>query len=1638
MTDRRVTFSNTTLIQALNGETAGGQFSCNLRNGQPIFAGVEYDVLNDFFNCSTINGGFTINSFATTVGLANLYFLSGSNGACNVLYGPLVDSVDSSANLVPEPLSVGGRAFVRIGAPDCDIGTDCFVVPPTPGICDSTLDPANAAVTFAPLPFSITDPDGIDNSNFVFSFSSGNEDRYFSINSATGALTLARALDRDVGPSNFTLMVQVSDGIFTDTFPIDIAVEDRNDNPPVPLQDPIVGSVDEGAAAQAEVATFSFTDLDEGLNAALMYIVSGAGGNFAIPDSTIGRIVSQRVFDYDAGDRFFNFTVIAADGGSPSLIGSARVEITVNDLNDNRPSIVVEAIPDVAYIEDGEPVSPATVTVSDADSDSFPILYAVVRIYEALNGDSEILSLNASLPSGFRIGYDNNTLVIVGAGSPELYSLLLRHVTYENIAVLFETPLNRTLIYGVCDQLVNDIILSLLSTDTQRALMSAGAIDSSLPLEDLEMLISSCRELVVNSASLTLEEINDRPSLLNITIEFPPIGEDQAPETIMRSCVGDLFSAAVVDVDRDPFVGIAIVGHGSPASGRIDIPVDVGPCRTMHNEFRSRGNCPRQCALRNSLTCFTDRSRTDYIFLCYSGSVSTGNFLFSDRCRGGGRGKRQTTPSDGIPTVPDFDDIVRAELYTGVGAPIDITRLFAVGEFSTGLESIQQQCSILSSNGSYYSFTLRNGSIVEIATPTFDFTSIEIANVSEVSAILAGPLSFIRWIPIENQVGTAYFDYKAWDGSNGLITGATGIDTTDEGDTAFSLEIGRAIVEVTSVNDAPVIELGGPGQLNYSTTYVEGGPSVFVADRNAAVVEFDSGDLTLFDLRVKISALGGSCDLPNYIGASTDRLSYFNDTEMPLTYNLSITGQACVEYTFEGEMSIDQWRAFITMIRFRVEDDEPSDHTRQISFIIRDAILDSTPSYTFIDLRLVSDICPVLTLPGSSPVTHAEHGGPTVLDGTIILTDADRDPLIRSATVAIRADPTIRCGTCELSANTGSTGISASFNSTTLLLSLTGDASPEDYQQVLRTVAFEDTGPEPSFNLVDVQFSVFDPAVSPCTSAMGDLSVMVEHLNDNSPELYLDAGSQDYAATFTEGDSPVRVTGRDVLIMDADGVESDIYDILVVIEQGCISSEDRLEFPSGYTPTTVSDAYDVASCSLLLNGSRTALQTDLQQLRYRNTNIDNPTPVQRILNFTIFDGSLDSTFAQTVLDVVAVNDAPVIDLDVGNPVSSNSFVTLILGTTSVRITDPAGASIQDPDDSNLFGMVLNLFELDANGNRVTPRSDAFFESIGSSNPNLSLSFGLVFSYNRDAGVARIAGTTSIANYVAVLNDLLYSNIRLPPTENRRQIGIQVSDGTDQSAMAFATIMFAGQLTPPELDLNGNQPGRNVQETYVITTPPLVLFPNTFLTDADGDHICTINVTLSGPDTTCFASSVNFDSAFSDIIVDVNDVGGGAVYALSTSFTDCREAIVFQSVLRGITFSTLDSASPGTCQILIVATDARSSVSNIATGTVEVRAFNAPPFIDLDLGLTGRDYSTIYFQGGRIQHIVSIFDPATARNITEMTVIGEADGEAPYDDGTIYHGVVIMEESNAGYTLIDVDSPTLDYLQVCAIFLYMCV
>ena len=319
--ENRISFHSPSFVQALNGDTFNGQLMCTLRNGTQIQQDVIYDVLNDFYNCSTVNGGFRTGSLASTIGVTEFYTYTGYNGPCGVYFGPVVSPLSSSDVLEADPLSVGGKVFILTGEPDCELGVTCNATEITPGVCDSNLG-GSAQVTAAPLPFSVVDPDGLENSNFFYSIASGNDGSYFAIASDTGVLTLVRTLDRDAGPGTFVIAIAVTDGPFEATLTFSITITDENDNPPVPSVSPVVGSVREGAPISTSAAMFNFTDNDDGVNAEITYFFSDPSSNFNTPDNRVGVIVTSRVFDYEAGDLFFVLTVVATDGGSPPLTGT--------------------------------------------------------------------------------------------------------------------------------------------------------------------------------------------------------------------------------------------------------------------------------------------------------------------------------------------------------------------------------------------------------------------------------------------------------------------------------------------------------------------------------------------------------------------------------------------------------------------------------------------------------------------------------------------------------------------------------------------------------------------------------------------------------------------------------------------------------------------------------------------------------------------------------------------------------------------------------------------------------------------------------------------------------------------------------------------------------------------------------------------------------------------------------------------------------------------------------------------------------------------------------------------------------------------------------------------------------------------
>ena len=1622
-------------MQALNGETSNGQLACYLNSGQPFEIDTSYDVLMDFHNCSTVNGGFNVAALSSTAGVSTLYFYYGYNGQCSALYGPLVSPASQSTPLQAVAFSVGGSMYVRLGEPGCDMSTECPVPVMSDGVCDSEIG-EDAEVELALLDISITDPDGLANTILVYDINSGNDDGLFSISSSSGQLSVADTLDRDIGNPVHLLLVVVTNQEFATNLTVLVEILDENDNDPVPIADLFTATIREGLPAGTFVLTTVFTDQDDGANAILRYSISPPSLDFSLPLSSVPNIITQRMFDYDTGDRFFSFTVRAQDISSSPREGNATVQVTIEDINDNRPFLEVMLREGGEFVEDLGPVNPADVTVIDMDSEAFPILYATVTIPEPLDEDFEMLDLpQGLLPNGFKLSYSNFTLFIVGAGSPNLYAQLLSNVTYENFAMLFQLPLSRNISYTVCDSLSSEFPQSVFSEDTQRA-FTATAASSNLIAADAELLLQACLEPVSGDIMVPLIETNDRPLVLG-PAEFPAIFEDVPMEENRGVFVSDIFSTVIFDSDRSDELGIAVVENGSPIRAEFAQVESNTECLGLYMSIAGMGTsgCQGQqlggsdfceCA-SGAISCIASPSAV--IFSCVMGS---GASLCSCPL---------PSQSNLSISLPQHSDITALRLEAGTEVSLDITNLLSFGS----TESIM----FMSLQPLYYfafgQAQLQTSGVTANHTLSpymLDYQPVGV--VTESSALLLGPYSLIRWVPVNNMNGDGYLQFKAWDATNRLAPGSRA-DTTVSSDTSYSLNSANATVEVLPVNDPPIIRLGGQGedQVNYTTTYTEGGLSVFVSQRNAAVIELDASDMFLSNLEVSISGVGGNCDLPDYPGVSQDVLTYLNTTMVPLDDAvITTTGQACTTYAFLGRMSVDNWRTFITTIRFAVLDEEPSQHTRELAFVISDDLSTSMPAYTTIDVVLVSDICPEISLTTPGPVMYTEHNPPVVLDPVLSVSDGDRAPSIAGATVEIMTTTNDPCTNCRLGVNSTSlpAGVTAIGSGTTLVIS--GTATPEQYQTLLRTITFEDVGNEPSFSLVTVRFTVMDPTLGSCQQeATANIGVLIQHLNDNPASIYLNyPTSEDFSTTFTEGMGAVRVTGM-VRIIDLDGLQSDTYRVEVAIATGCQPAEDRLEFPGGIDSTVVS-AYEIATCSLTLEDNATTLERDLSQLVYRNTELDNPSSVPRAINFTVLDGTLPAISAQTILTINPVNDRPRVDLNVASPVSSD--VMVILMDQSVSITGANGGEITDADDDFLSQASFTLIEIDAAGQEVV-RSDAAFEALELTESVTLSDFGLSGTFISTTGLFVITGRASTANYTTVLNNIQYINRRLPPSDtNRRRVAVTVSDQTLTSDEVFSFVTLQVNRNAPMLDLNGEDPGTNVLADYVLTEPPLTLFPTASLTDIDGDHICTVNISLSGPMSTCLPNSIDFVHAYSDVSVNTIPVANGVDFQLSSRFTDCREAIVFEDILRGVRFGIADTAAvPGTCELQVSATEDRGLTSNIASATIQVAAFNAPPFIDLDRGLSGRDYSTIYFQGGLTRHIVSIFNATTARNISDMTVVGEAmdlAAEAPtvvgdpqdgpsFDDGTLFHGVVILEESNAGFVLRDMDSPSLDYLQV---------
>lgn len=217
-----------------------------------------------------------------------------------------------------------------------------------------------------------TDGDYGPNAKLSYTIEEGNAEGNFGI-FPDGMLYIKRRLDRE-SRDYYALSVVVRDAgapARSSSVAAIVHVTDENDNRPEFANATFDFHINENEPAGTFVGKLSASDRDAGRNAELTYALINCKTDFWI-DPKNGFIRTQREFDREqliraTGQNVIMLEAIVSDNGKHPLHDKTKVNVYVNDVNDNRPRFFRQ--PYRVQVSEGSPVGTHVLRVYTTDED---------------------------------------------------------------------------------------------------------------------------------------------------------------------------------------------------------------------------------------------------------------------------------------------------------------------------------------------------------------------------------------------------------------------------------------------------------------------------------------------------------------------------------------------------------------------------------------------------------------------------------------------------------------------------------------------------------------------------------------------------------------------------------------------------------------------------------------------------------------------------------------------------------------------------------------------------------------------------------------------------------------------------------------------------------------------------------------------------------------------------------------------------------------------------------------------------------------------------------------------------------------------------------------------------------------------
>ncbi|WP_445635253.1 hypothetical protein NSTC745_07193 [Nostoc sp. DSM 114161] len=1210
-----------------------------------------------------------------------------------------------------------------------------------------------------------------------------------------------------------------------------------------------------------------------------------------------------------------SISFVVNDGSLNSSTVTRNINITaVNDA----PVVTATNTP-LAYTEN-DPAKVIDSGLAIADVDSANLNGATVSISSGFVGAEDILGFTAQ--NGISGSYSNGVLTLTGSATVANYQTALRSIAYQNTSDNPSTT-TRTISFIVNDGSLNSTTATrninitavndapvITPTNTPLAYTEndgATAIDSGLTVTDVDSTNLNSAIVSISSGFVAAEDIlgftaqnGISGSYSNGVLTLTGSATVAQYQTALRSVTYQNSSDNPSTTTRTISF---IVNDGSLNSSTVTRNINIAavndaPVVTPTNTPLAYTENDAATAIDSGLT-VTDVDSTNLNSATVS--ISSGFVAAEDTLAFIAQNGISGSYSNGVltltgsATVANYETALRSIAYQNTSDnPSSTTRTisFIVNDGSLNSTTATRDINItavndapaITSTNTPLAYTENDAATAidsGILISDVDSSNLNSATVSISSGFVAAEdtLAFIAQNGISGSYSNGVLtltgnasvaDYQtalrsiAYQNSSDNPSTTTRTISFVINDGSLNSSTVTRNINITAVNDAPVVT-----PTNTPLTYTENDAATAI-DSGLTVTDVDSGNLN-----------SATVSISSGFVAAEDTLAFIAQNGISGSYSNGVL-------TLTGNASVADYQTALRSIAYQNSSDNPSTTTRTISFVVNDGSLNSSTVTRNINITAVND-APVVT-PTNTPLTYTENDAATAIDSGLTVTDVDSGNL-NSATVSISSGFVAAEDTLAFIAQNG---ISGSYSNG--VLTLTGNASVADYQTALRSIAYQNSSDNPSTATRTISFVVNDGS-SDSIAATRDINITA--VND-APVIAATNTPLDY----TENDDAIAIDPG-ILISDVDS--SNLNGAIVSISSGFIASDDTLGFTDA---NGISGSYSNGILTLTGNASVADYQTALRSIAYQNSS-DNPT-ISRTISFVINDGSLDSTAATRDINLIPVNDAPVI--------SATNTPLAYTENDAAKVIDP-DLTITDVDSSNLSSATVSIIGF-----------VAAEDSLG-----FTASNGISGSYSN--GVLNLTGSASVADYQSVLRSVTYQNSSDNPSAITRTISFVVNDGSSDSIAATRDIDFTA-----------------------VDNTPVIAATNTSLdyTENDDARIIDSGITISDVD------SSNLNSATVSIIdfiatednlgfTDQNGITGSYSNGVLT-LSGTASIADYQTALRSVTYQN-SSDNPTTSRTISFVVNDGSSDSTATTRDINLIPVNDASVItatDIPLAYTEND------------------------------------------------------------------------------------